>query len=136
MSAHYGVELIPDAHKDAINVVFGLVLGFNPSTMECFGQPCNATGSQNDTFTHWYGGQEYSTAEISKLQSLEANIPGGVTWPVQGANGPITLVQAQAGIAAMILTVTTRDTYTSQQAQDTLNAALTAQSLKRINWDE
>lgn len=136
MPAHYGVEIIPDAHKNAINVLFGLVLGFNPTTMECFGQPTNTTGNQNDPFTHWYGGQEYSITDVAKLQQIIASIPGGVTWPVQGATASVSLAQAQAAAAALVLVVTTRDTYTSQQATDTLNAALDSQGLKRINWDE
>lgn len=136
MASYYVVELIPDAHKNAINVVFGLVLGFNPSTMECFPVPANAAGDKNAAFTHWYGGQIYSTENVAKLQSLVDSIPVNTSWPIVGAQGSVSLADAQAAAAAMVYTVTATASFTTEQAQETLAATLGAHNLQKINWDE
>lgn len=135
MSAHYGVHLIDDAHKNALNVVIALIQSEDTTQSENASQPANASSSPNDPFTYWYGGRLYSDAELVVFQDLPNHMPSA-SWPVTGVDGSVSQVQALAAAAALILTVTTKDTYTTPQAQETLTAALTAQGLKRINWEE
>ena len=134
MPAHYGIALIPDAHKNALNAVLALYYNGDPATVDGVTQPANATGYQNDAFTHWYGGKTYGDTELSFFQNLADHIPAA-SWPIAGASGSVSLADAQAAAAAMILTVTTQASFTTEQAQQTLAAALGAQSLQKINWD-
>lgn len=133
MPAHYGVALVPDAHKNALNVVVALIQNEDTTQSENVSQPANASSGENDLFTHWYGGRQYSDADLVVFQALGSNIPSA-SWPVTGVSGSVSLAQAQAAAAAMVLTVTTQASFTSQQAQNTLTAALTAQGLQRIEF--
>lgn len=133
MSAHYGVSVIPTEHKNAINVAVALWQGENPALSENLSQPANATGSPDDPVTHWFGGRPYSDAELAVIQAFADNLPSA-NWPVQGVSGPVSLVEAQAAAAAMVINVTTQDEYTTQQAQVTFAAVMTALGLKRVEF--
>ncbi len=134
MTARYGVMLVPDAHKNALNVVLALHYAGDPATVDGVTQPANATGNRTDAFTHWYGGRTYNDTELGIFQNLASSIPAA-SWPMTGAGGDVALADAQAAAAAMIMTVTTQEDFTTEQAQQTLAAALDAQGLKTINWD-
>lgn len=133
MTSHYGVAVIPDAHKNAVNVILALIADppENPALSENVSQPLNATGSPNDPVTHWMGGRPYSAAQLEVYQALPDNIPAA-SWPVTGVTGAASEADAVAAAAAMTLHVTTQETYTTQQAQQTLAAVLTAMGLKRV----
>jgi len=135
MPAHHGVHLIGDAHKNALNAVIALIQNEDMTQSENVSQPANASGGQNDVFTHWYGGRPYNDADLAVFQDLPNHIPAA-SWPVQGVSGSVTLAQAQAAAAALILTVKTQVNFTTDQARQTLAAALEAQGLQTINWSE
>lgn len=130
MASHYGIALIPSAYKNAINVAYALWKGEDPTISENLSQPANVSGDINDPATYWFGGRLYSDAELPIIQGFAANIPSAF-WPVQGVSGLASLADAQAAATAMIITITTRDTYNTTQAQETLAAALGALGLKR-----
>lgn len=131
MASHYGVHIIDDAHKNAMNVVYALWKGEDPTQSENFSQPVNASGLQSDAVTYWLGGRQYSDADLAIIQAMVTNIPTAI-WPVQGVSGPVTLLQATAAATALVVNVTTQDTYTTAQAQTTLAAVLTALGMKRV----
>lgn len=131
MSISYGVHLIPDANKNAANVLYALIKGEDTAVSENISQPANPSGAEGDPWTYWFGGKFYTAAELAIFQNLPANIPAA-TWPVQGMSGAVTLADVEAAAAAFILTVTTRASFDSQQSTDTLAAALGAINLKRV----
>lgn len=137
MPAHYGVMLVPDTHKNALNVVLALVVDppENAAQSENCSQPANATGGPDDDFTHWYGGRQYTAEQLAIYQDLANNVPAA-EWPITGVSGIVTAEAAGLACAAAIMTVTTQDDFTTEQAQATLTAALTAQGLLRINWGD
>lgn len=135
MPSHYGVAVIPDAHKDAINVIIALMQSENPALSENVSQPANASGDLNDPATHWFGGRPYTPEMLAIYQDLANNIPDAA-WPVASVNGSVTLQQAQDAAAALVLHVTTQETYSSQQAQQTLDAVLGSLSIQRAEEDE
>lgn len=135
MTSHYGVHLIPNAHKNAMNVVYALWQGEDAAASENFSQPANADGLPSTPVAYWLGGKPYSDAELLVIQNMTNNIPSA-SWPVQGVSGSVTLAQAQAAAAAMIVSVTTQESYSTQQAQATLASVLTSLGMKRVNYDE
>jgi hypothetical protein len=135
MPAHYGVALIPDAHKNAMNVVYALWKNENPAASENLSQPANVSGDINDPATYWFGGRLYSDADLVVIQDMPNNMPSA-SWPVAGVSGNVSLVQAQAAAAALIVNVTTQDTYTTPQAAATLAAALGGLGLKKAEDPE
>jgi hypothetical protein len=135
MLYHYGVCIIPDAHKNAINVVFALRQDENPAESENIGQPLNASGSSEDPVTYWCGGQLYQTADLPLIQNLAANMPVPSSgWPVAGMSGSVTEQEALDAAAALQVTMRTAElpNFTSQLAQETLAAALIALGLQRV----
>ncbi|MCK1507983.1 hypothetical protein [Bradyrhizobium sp. 18] len=130
MTAHYGVTLISAANKNTINVVLALWVGDNPAVSQNVSQPANQSGDIGDAATYSFGGRPYDGGELSVIQSLPGNMPVA-TWPVQGVAGPVSEAEAIAAAAALIVTMTTRDSYTTQQAQETLAASLSALGLRR-----
>jgi hypothetical protein len=142
MAEHEGVNLIPAEHQNAMNVVYALIVGDEPSASQNLGVPFNGTGvpandppTQNDpnAYTYYGGAMQLSDALLATLQDVANQIPAA-SWPVQGVTGPVTLADAQAACAAYVLTVTTRDTLNPDDPQVTLAAALTAHGLKEIVW--
>lgn len=135
MADHYGIALVPDAHKNALNAVLALIASppEDPTQSENVSQASNASGLSTDPFTYWYGGRQYSDADLAVMQDIGNHLPSP-GWPINGVSGSVSLVQAQAAAAALILTVTTQASFTSQQAADTLGAALGARGLKEIDW--
>ena len=133
MASHYGVAVIPDAQKNAVNIILALIADppENPALSENVSQPLSASGSPNDPVTHWMGGRPYTAEQLVVYQALPANLPDAA-WPVMGVSGPVTEADALAAASAMVLHVTTQETYTTQQAQQTLDAVLSAMSLKRV----
>ena len=134
MTAHYGVALIDDANKNAMNVVYALWKGEDPTLSENLSQAANATGNENDPVTHWFGGREYTLADLAIIQNLPANMPSA-SWPVTGVSGSVSLSAAQDAATALKMTVTSQDAFTTQQAQETLAAALTAKNLNRVTYE-
>jgi hypothetical protein len=133
MPAHYGIALIPTANKNAMNVVYALWKGEDPTQSENLSQPANVTGNENDPFTFWYGGRQYDDADLAVIQNLASNMPTA-SWPVTGVSGSVQLADALAAVAALVVQMTTQDTYTTEQAQTTLSALLTAKGLQRVNF--
>lgn len=130
MPAHYGIAIVADEHKNALNVVLALWQGEDPTLSENLGQPLNASGLANDPPTHWMGGRPYGAAELEIIQNLPANLPA-VSWPVQGVGGAVDEAAAIAAAAALSLMVGTADSYGAALVQQTLASALGAQGLKR-----
>lgn len=124
MSAHYCPHPSP-VHKNAWKRE-------NPASSENLSQPANASGSPNDSSPIGLTASSIATQNSWSSKIPPANMPAAA-WPVQGVSGPVSLAEAQAAAAALILTVKTRDSYTTQQAQDTLAAAL---GLRRINFGD
>lgn len=135
MPVHYGIAVIPDAHKNAINVILALWQGENPAASANISQPLNASSSPYDPVTHWVGGRLYSDAELLVIQNLPENIPAA-SWPVTGIDGSVTEQQAIDAATALYLLVGTAETYSSTLAQQTLASALGALGLKRLVYDE
>jgi hypothetical protein len=131
MSSHYGVAVCPDANKNALNVVLALLAGEDPTQSENVSQPLNPTGLITDPVTHWMGGRPYTLEQLAIYQDIPNNMPAA-SWPVTGVSGAVTLADAQAAAAAMILHVTTQDAFTTQQAQDTLNAVMLTLGVQRV----
>jgi hypothetical protein len=132
MSAHYGVALIPASNKNAMNVLYAVWKGEDASQSENLSQPANATGNASDPITHWFGGRLYDDADLAVIQNMGANVPAS-GWPVVGVSDSVSESDAEAAAAALVLNVTTQDSYTTEQAQITLNALLTAKGLQRVN---
>ncbi|MCK1578165.1 hypothetical protein IVB03_00875 [Bradyrhizobium sp. 168] len=130
MTAHYGVTHISAANKNAINVVLALWIGDNPAVSQNVSEPANQSGDIGDAATYWFSGRPYDGGELSVFQSLPGNMPVAI-WPVQGVAGPVSEAEAIAAAAALIVTMTTRDSYTMQEAQETLAASLSALGLRR-----
>jgi len=135
MPVHYGITVVPDAHKNALNVVFALWQSENPAASANISQPLNASSLPADPITHWIGGQYYTDDRLAILQDFAANLPAA-TWPVMGIDGAVTQQQAIDAAAAAYVLVGTAETYSSALAQQTLASALGALGLKRINYDE
>jgi hypothetical protein len=131
MAAHYGIAVIPDAHKNAINVVIALWQGEDPTESENISRPLNASSSADDPVTHWVGGRPYQEEELPIIQNLAANLPAA-SWPVQGVSGPVSEEDATAAATALYLMIGTAETYTSQLAQQTLASALGALDLRQV----
>lgn len=129
MPAHYGVAVIADAYKNAINVVLALWQSENPALSENIGQPLNASGDWHDPITHWVGGRQYQAAELEVFQDLAANLPTA-PWPVMGVGGPVSEAEAIAAATALYLLVGTAESYSTPLAQQTLTSALGARGLK------
>jgi hypothetical protein len=127
MPASYGVTLIPDEHKRAINVVLALVASEDPRASENCSQPANASGRAADAVTHWYGGRPYADEALGMYASLKDNI-SGLGWPNTG----VTQAQATAACLAMSFTLSTDAKYTTMQAQRTVTSALAARGLQRV----
>lgn len=135
MTAHYGVAVVPTAHKNALNAIYAVWKNEDPTSSENLSQPSNQNGSTTDPITHWFGGRLYSDADLVVIQSFAANLPAA-SWPIMGVSGSVTQAQALAAAAAMIVHVTTQEVYTSQQAQATLSAVMQALGLQRVWFDE
>lgn len=125
MAIHYSVYIVPADHSVAANRLFNLMLGGDGDN---FGNADNATGSPNDSVTHWDCAIYQSLEELQAFQGLWTAIPdpaGG--WPFMG----ITLADAQAAVAAMVMT--TRSAATSGNlGAECLAAALSASGLQRV----
>ncbi len=135
MSAHYGVAIIPNAHKNAINVAIALWQGENPAQSVNVSQPLNATGSPNDPVTHWVGGRPYQAAELPTIQSFATHLPSA-TWPVTGVSGAVSEQDAIDAATALYLLVGTAEVYSSPMAQQTLASALATLGLQSVVYDE
>ncbi len=135
MPVHYGVAIIPDAHKNAINVAIALWQNEDPSGSVNVSQPLNASGSPEDPVTHWVGGRPYQPAELPIIQNFATNLPSA-SWPVTGVDGAVSEQDAIDAATAMYLLVGTAETYTSPMAQQTLASALATLGLQRVIFDE
>lgn len=131
MAAHYGIAIIPDAHKNALNAVYAVWQNEDPTLSENLSQPLNATGDINDPVTHWMGGRLYNDADLAVIQALATHMPT-VSWPVVGVSGNVSEAQANAAAAALYTMVGTATTYSTPLAQQTLEAALGALGLRRV----
>lgn len=129
MTSHYGISIIPDAQKNAMNVVLALRANEDPTQSENISQPASATGS--DPATHWFGGRQYSDAELLVLQDPGNHIPDA-DWPVAGVSGDVSLADAQAACAALYTMVHSAESFTTGLAAQTLSSALGALGLQRV----
>lgn len=130
MAQHYGIAISDDANKNAVNVVLALWFGDDPASAENVSVPLNVSGDPGDPVTSWMGGRLYTDGELAILQDLANNMPvpsGG--WPVTGVGGAVSEVEAIAGATALYRLVGTAETYTTQLAAQTREAALGALGL-------
>lgn len=134
MPAHYGIAMIPDAHKNALNVAYALWMDEDPTQSENLSQPANASGSPEDPVERWFGGRLYSEGELAVIQHFASHIPAA-DWPVMGVSGLVTEQQAIDAATALYLMVGTADTYTTPLAAQTLESALGALGMKRVVED-
>lgn len=135
MQAHYGIAVIPDAHKNAINVVLALWFGDDPALAKNISQPLNASSLATDPVTHWLGGRPYDDAQLAVLQNLPANLPAA-EWPVMGVDGSVSEQDAIDAATALFVMVGTAEEYTAGLAQQTLASALGALGLQRVVEEE
>jgi hypothetical protein len=133
--ANYVITVVPEAHKNAANVVFALRQGENPALSENIGQPLNTSGSPEDLVTHWMGGRPYDDEELAIVQDLASNMPSA-SWPISGVSGSVTEQNALDAVAALYFEVGVGEAINSTLIQATLAKALSTLGLQRVRDEE
>lgn len=129
----YCVFLIPAEQKPSANVIMALVNGDDPQWSNSFSVAANPTSDYQDPATHYYGGMpvtEEWLAQVSNLATNMVDLPSGMTWEDYGS----TETDAIAAAEAIHLQVTITQDGSEPDPTTTLNNALAALGLQRIQW--